>query len=49
MPKKINEIGNVYNNLRVIERDYSKTNRAFWICECEKCHTQYSISGTDLR
>ena len=49
MPKKINEIGNVYNNLRVIERDYSKTNRAFWICECEKCHTLYSISGTDLR
>ena len=49
MPKKINEIGNIYNNLKVIERDYSKTNRVFWICECEKCHTQYSISGTDLR
>ena len=37
MPKRINEIGNIYNNLKVIGRDTNKTNRAYWICECIQC------------
>ena len=49
MPKRIDEIGNIYNNLKVIGRDTNKTNRAYWICECIQCGEQYVISGTDLR
>ena len=47
--KVIDETGNVYNDLKVIERDMSKTGRKYWLCECQKCKQIFSISGTDLR
>lgn len=44
----INEIGNVYNRLTVLERDYTKTNRAYWKCRCE-CGNIVSVDGYSLR
>lgn len=49
MPKSINEIGNIYNNLQVIGRASNKNGRAQWICECIQCKKQYIYSGTVLR
>ena len=42
----INEIGNKYNRLTVIERDISKKGLAYWICECE-CGNYCSVSGNN--
>lgn len=49
MPKIINEIGNQYNNLKIIDNAPSKNGRKFYICECVICKNKYIISGTDLR
>lgn len=47
MPIK-NEVGNIYGRLKVIKRDTTKKDRAYWICEC-KCGNIKSIQGTHLR
>lgn len=47
MPKMINEIGNQYEYLTVLERD--KTQKGVkWLCQC-KCGNTVSVRGTDLR
>lgn len=44
----INEIGNIYNNLKVISYAKKKNNRAMWLCKCQ-CGNLIEVSGTDLR
>lgn len=47
----IDETGNVYNNLTVIERDYEKTDTSknvYWKCQC-RCGNFVSVQGTKLR
>ena len=47
----IDETNNIYGKLKVIGRDFSRTNtnqNAFWFCECE-CGTICSVNGIDLR
>lgn len=46
--KTINEIGNTYGRLTVIEKSESKNNRAQWLCQCE-CGNQIVVSGKLLR
>ena len=49
MGKKINEIGNVYGRLTVIEEaGKNKENRTLWLCQCE-CGNKKIIPGTNLR
>lgn len=48
MPKVINEIGNRYGKLLVIDRDGSKKGKAYWICKCD-CGNITSACGTSLR
>ena len=50
MPKKINEIGNKYGKLTVIEEapKTEKQNEINWICLCE-CGNIISVRGTSLR
>jgi len=48
---RINETGNKYGKLSVIELDEEKTNNsqnAWWICQCD-CGNLTSIKGVDLR
>lgn len=46
--KTINEIGNKYGRLIVIEKTSSKDNRACWLCQCE-CGNQIIVAGKLLR
>lgn len=46
--KVINEIGNNYGRLTVIERVESKNSRAQWLCKCE-CGNQIVVCGKLLR
>lgn len=49
MAKTINEIGNIYGKLTVIERaENSKAGKARWLCKCE-CGKTKIIVGSDLR
>lgn len=48
MGKLINEIGNTYGYLTVIERAPSKNNRAMWKCKC-KCGNEVIVAGKLLR
>lgn len=46
--KVIDLIGQKFNKLTVLERDLTKTGRAYWICKCD-CGNLTSVSGTHLR
>lgn len=46
--KKINEIGNQYGYLTVIDSAPSQNNRAMWLCQC-KCGNTIIASGKLLR
>lgn len=46
--KLINEIGNVYGYLTVVERAENKDSRAMWKCKC-KCGNEVIVSGKSLR
>lgn len=48
MGAKINEIGNVYGYLTVIDKAPSKNGRAMWLCKC-KCGNTCEVSGKLLR
>ena len=49
MSATINEIGNVYDRLKVIERAGSNAQgRALWKCQCE-CENIIIVRGADLR
>ncbi len=48
MGAKINEIGNTYGYLTVIDTAPSKNNRAMWLCKC-KCGNECVVSGKELR
>lgn len=48
MGRKINEIGNTYGYLTVIDSAPSKNNRAMWKCKC-KCGNECIVSGKELR
>lgn len=48
MGKLINEIGNTYGYLTVIEQAPSKNNRAMWKCKC-KCGNETIVYGKLLR
>ena len=48
MAKLINEIGNNYRYLTVIDRVENKNNRAMWKCKC-KCGNECIVSGKLLR
>ena len=48
MGKLINEIGNTYGYLTVIEQAPSKNNRAMWKCKC-KCGNETVVQGKLLR
>ena len=45
---RINEIGNKYGKLTVVEYAYTKNNRAYWNCQCE-CGNVVAIQGPHLR
>ena len=46
----IDEVGNVYGKLTVIERDYSKQQKAYLFCQCSCGNPKLiSVMGTDLR
>ena len=53
MPRKINEIGNIYGRLQVI-REATKEERGnltggcYWICKCD-CGNEKMINGHSLR
>lgn len=49
MPKIIDETGNKYNNLIVVGLDKIINGRKIWLCRCQICQREYSISGTQLR
>ena len=44
----INLIGQKFGKLTVIERDYSRKRRAYWICKCE-CGNTTVVASCDLR
>lgn len=48
MGAKINEIGNTYGYLTVIDAAPSKNNRAMWLCKC-KCGNECIVCGKNLR
>ena len=49
MAKTVNEIGNVYGYLTVLERDGSNSQgRAMWLCKC-KCGNLVRVNGASLR
>ena len=48
MSKKINEIGNVYGHLRIIDAAPSINGKAAWLCQCE-CGQQKVYTGDGLR
>ena len=48
MGKIINEIGNTYGYLTVIDRAENKNNRAMWKCKC-KCGNECIVAGKLLR
>lgn len=48
MSKVINEIGNKYGKLLVIDRDKTKKGKAYWICRCD-CGNIVSACGSSLR
>lgn len=48
MSKVINEIGNKYGKLLVIDRDKTKKGKAYWICRCD-CGNIISACGSSLR
>lgn len=48
MGKFIDLTGQKFGRLTVIERDTSRTGRAYWICKCS-CGTVKSICGKELR
>ena len=48
MGAKINEIGNTYGYLTVIDTAPSKNSRAMWLCKC-KCGNECIVSGKQLR
>ena len=46
--KLINEIGNKYGLLTVLEKTKDKDNRTAWLCQCE-CGNTKIVRGPDLR
>jgi len=44
----INEIGNRYGKLTVIERSIKKRSSAYWVCKCD-CGNETLVSGGNLR
>lgn len=48
MAKTENLIGQYFGQLKVIERDCARKERAYWVCECS-CGKTISVSGTKLR
>lgn len=50
MPKLIDETGNRYGRLTVIERAYPRGHRAgaYWLCECD-CGNHVIVPGGSLR
>lgn len=46
--KLINEIGNKYGSLTVIELTKDKNNRTAWLCQCD-CGKTKVVRGSDLR
>lgn len=48
MQKLINEVGNKYGFLTVIERTRDKNNKTTWLCKCE-CGNFATFRGSDLR
>ena len=50
MPKKINEIGNIYGKLAVIEETNKRNSSGdiFWKCQCE-CGNIVEVRGSSLR
>lgn len=48
MPKLINEIGNKYGKLTVLERAKTKKKGVYWHCRCE-CGNEVDVLGTSLR
>ena len=41
--------GQVFGKWRVLDRDYTRKKRAYWICECISCGTKQAVSGLVLR
>lgn len=46
--KLINEVGNRYTKLAVIERAFNGEPGAHWLCKCD-CDKEIVVAGTDLR
>jgi len=44
----IDETGNIYGDLKVLEYSHSNTGGAFWLCRCS-CGKQKAIRGSNLR
>ena len=48
MSRKINEIGNIYGQLTVIDEAPSKNKKACWVCQCS-CGNTKIVTGDALR
>lgn len=48
MPRLIDLTGQKFGRLTVIERDYSKKNRTYWLCQCE-CGNKKIVESCNLR
>lgn len=48
MPRLIDLTGQKFGRLTVIERDYSKKNRTYWLCQCE-CGNKKVVESCNLR
>ena len=49
MPASLNLLGQVFGNLKVIEKLPSKNGKTYWKCKCSKCNKEYEIQTTHLR
>ena len=49
MPKTIDLTGKFFNGWQVIKKMPSRNGKIYWLCECEKCHSQKEIQGTHLK
>ena len=48
MPKALNLTGQVFGNLKVIEKAPSRKKKTYWLCECQFCGTLKEIQTCHL-
>lgn len=49
MPAPLNLLNQNFGNLLVIQKLPSRNGKTYWLCECQKCHSQYEVQTNHLR